>query len=65
MRILKEYAIGGVTISTKLKPLEGLYKERFKVIEDTGLINLMKDYNLTWKSVYEIVKEAIEKGVEE
>ena len=31
-----------------------------KEIMDSGLLNLMIDYNLTWGAVYNIVKESIE-----
>lgn len=30
-----------------------------KEIMDSGLLNLMIDYNLTWQAVYNIVKESI------
>lgn len=33
-------------------------------IVDSGLLDLMIDYNLSWESVYNIVKEAID-GVED
>lgn len=31
-----------------------------KEIMDSGLLNLMIDYNLSWEAVYNIVKESIE-----
>ena len=65
MKILKEYVIGGVTISTKLNDVEvnNGYKS-FDVTNlfESGLIHLMNDYNLTWEAVYNIVKESVEDG---
>ena len=33
----------------------------WKKVHYSGVLNLMKDYNLNWDSVYEILKEAVEK----
>ena len=32
----------------------------WKKVYHSGVLNLMKDYNLNWDSVYEILKEAVE-----
>ena len=36
------------------------FKEQFRRIEESGLNDLKADYNLNWKSIYDIVKESVE-----
>ena len=56
---------GGVTISIELVNKLDEMVNTLEEINNTGLRNLMVDYNLTWKAVYNIVKESIEEVQEE
>lgn len=38
----------------------GVLLKGWKKIDYCGLLNLMKDYNLNWDSVYEIMRDACE-----